>query len=143
MSRIFTSENIEDLEKVAGEIIDSLGETRVVCIIGEMGAGKTTLVKKMIQFLGAHDLGNSPTFSIINTYESANNGKIFHLDLYRLESIDEAFDIGIEDVLYYNSWCFIEWPELVSSLLPEKYANLTINVESEEKRVFSLQLIDK
>lgn len=139
MKTIFESHSIGDLGAIAQKTIDFLETPKVVCLYGNMGAGKTTFVKELLKVLEAKDHGNSPTFSLINTYESSNHGKIFHLDLYRLNSTEEALDIGVEDVLYDQYWCFIEWPEQITSLLPQNYANIKIDVDEEGTRIFSVE----
>jgi len=140
MKKIFEAENLEELADIAKRLVSELGDTRVVCLTGTMGAGKTTLVKAILAELGAEDEGNSPTFSLINVYNSMPNGEIYHLDLYRLKSTNEVLDIGIEDVLYDGNWCFIEWPEHTRSLLPENYGDIDIQVDENGIRRFTLSI---
>lgn len=127
---------IDDLSDVAKQIIE-FSDTKVFAFYGEMGAGKTTLIKRIVQELGAEDAGCSPTFSIVNEYQSSSEGSIFHFDFYRLESEEEAFDIGYEDYIYSGSYCFIEWPEKIANLLPESYVRVNIQ-DQESKRVITL-----
>jgi tRNA threonylcarbamoyladenosine biosynthesis protein TsaE len=140
MIKHFEAKNLDELESISQEIITALGNSRVVLLNGGMGAGKTTLVKAMLTSLGADDNGSSPTFSLINQYSSVNHGTIFHLDLYRLNSMEEALDIGIEDVLYDGNWCFIEWPENIISLLPENYGQIDIQVDENGLRQIRLNV---
>jgi tRNA threonylcarbamoyladenosine biosynthesis protein TsaE len=134
MTITFSDVRLDVLPQVAAEIIESLQNPRVVCLHGTMGAGKTTLVKALISELGAADVGSSPTFALINNYGSETHGTIYHLDLYRLINASEALDIGIEDIIYENVWCFIEWPEMVEHLLPENAAQIKIEVHDDGLR---------
>ena len=104
---------------------------------GEMGAGKTTLVKAICQELGVKDDIQSPTFSIVNEYLSSQNETIYHFDCYRLKSEIEAFDIGIEDYLYSGSRCLIEWPDKIESLLPDIVITIKIEILSTTERRIS------
>lgn len=139
MNKQFTISSIDELPVVAKEIISLLGQPRVICLKGKMGAGKTTLVKALINKLGAKDAGSSPTFALINAYESSQNGTIYHLDLYRLNHVSEALDIGIEDLIYGDNWCFIEWPDKVEHLLDERTVFVEIDVDENESRHISIK----
>lgn len=108
--------SLNQLDEVAKTLLNKSKE-RTILFYGEMGVGKTTLIKAMLKGLGVEDKGASPTFSIINEYKLGKE-RVFHFDFYRIENEEEAFDLGLEEYLYSNSWCFIEWPEKVSSLLP-------------------------
>ncbi len=110
---------------------------KVWLFVGELGAGKTTFIKELCQYLGVTDEVSSPTFSIINEY-LATNLSIFHFDFYRINKIEEAIDIGTVDYLHSGNYCFIEWPQLVESILPNEL--LLVNIESTEgeNRVFKL-----
>lgn len=134
MTTTFSDVRLDALPQVAAEIIESLKNPRVVCLHGKMGAGKTTLVKALVAELGAADAGSSPTFALINNYASETHGTIYHLDLYRLNHAAEALDIGIEDIIYENVWCFIEWSEKVEHLLPENAAQIKIEVRDDGLR---------
>jgi tRNA threonylcarbamoyladenosine biosynthesis protein TsaE len=139
MNTQFTISSIDELPFVAKEIISLLAQPCVVCLKGKMGAGKTTLVKALINELGATDAGSSPTFALINVYESTTNGTIYHLDLYRLNHVSEALDIGIEDLIYGDNWCFIEWPDKVEQLLDERTTFVEIEVDENEFRHISIK----
>ncbi len=111
--------SITELSKIAADIIEK-SEHKTIVFYGEMGVGKTTLIKELCKLLGTNDLVNSPTFSIVNEYKTNENQTIYHFDFYRLSGEQEAYDIGFEDYLYSNNWCFIEWPSMIQNLLPLK-----------------------
>ena len=119
---------LDDIAGVAERIIDIAGDVKVWLFTGDMGTGKTTLIKVICQTLGATGDLSSPTYSLANEYPIPG-GKIFHLDLYRLRSIEEVIDIGIEDYLLGGSYCFVEWPQLITPLL-KKGEYMTINIAS-------------
>ncbi len=112
-------------------MLDENPSGRVFAFYGQMGAGKTTFIKAICSELGVSDIVQSPTFSIINEYKTKAGESVFHFDFYRIRSIIEVFDIGYEDYLYSGNYCFIEWPELVESLLPENTVRIYISGLSE------------
>lgn len=120
----FLVDHLSQLEQVAESLIKYAGERKKITLSGEIGAGKTTFVKAFCQYLGVKDKVSSPTFSLINTYAFNKDGQtqetlIHHMDLYRLKTPEEALDIGIDDYLYNEDYCLIEWPGLIQYLLPE------------------------
>ncbi|MFT4664546.1 MAG: tRNA threonylcarbamoyladenosine biosynthesis protein TsaE [Polaribacter sp.] len=134
-----TIKDLEELDQVAAQLFDFAGESTCFLLYGEIGAGKTTLVKKICSILGVKEAANSPTFSLVNEYTYKANGKrklIYHIDLYRLDSLDEAIDIGIEDYLYANAYCFVEWPELVEPIVPEDCVKIKIELSDDSTRKF-------
>jgi tRNA threonylcarbamoyladenosine biosynthesis protein TsaE len=122
----------DELNRVAHQLIDRYSGFRIFAFYGEMGAGKTTLIKSLCQKLGVTDVVTSPTFSIINVYESVNFGPLYHFDFYRLKSQEEVFDIGYEDYLFSGQYCFLEWPEKVKNLLPRNLIEVTIAVDEQD-----------
>jgi len=100
---------------------------KILLFIGNMGVGKTTLIKSLSRILGVKGNTSSPTFSLVNEYQINDNQLVYHFDCYRLKTEVEALDMGIDDYLYSGNWCFIEWPEKIESLIPEKCS--TINIE--------------
>lgn len=130
----FEIQNIDDWDKVVETILPEL--TKPILILkGNLGAGKTTFTQYLMKALGSSDEINSPTYSIVNEYNSAK-GKIFHFDLYRLKNIEEAYDFGIEEYLDNAFLCIIEWPEIYESeLLPEEYHEMSIENTGEYRKI--------
>lgn len=129
--------NINELELVATRLLEQIN-SRTIAFHGNMGVGKTTLIKAMVKALGSNDDVTSPTFSIVNEYESLN-GSIFHFDMYRIEDEAEALNFGFEDYLNLdNTWLFIEWPENISSLLPNDICEISIGLKDKTSRTLKL-----
>ncbi|QTV05637.1 tRNA (adenosine(37)-N6)-threonylcarbamoyltransferase complex ATPase subunit type 1 TsaE [Faecalibacter bovis] len=120
----YTINGLEEISAVAQQIINQL-QYKLICFEGEMGAGKTTFIKEFVHLLGTNDEISSPTFSIVNEYDT-NNGKVYHFDFYRLNDEEEALDFGIEDYFYSNAYCLMEWPSRVENLIPEEHHVITI-----------------
>lgn len=127
---------LDEIESVIPSIFAALANHKTILFQGEMGAGKTTLIKSLCESLGVEDEVSSPTYALVNEYESPS-GIIYHFDLFRLKSIEEALDLGIEDYLNSGSLCLIEWPELILSLL-DHGVKIEIEKISEESRKFSI-----
>lgn len=122
----FEVQSVIELKDVAKAIIHAYPMQRIFILRGEMGAGKTTLVSKFFEILECEGHASSPTFSIVNEYYSPLHKKIYHFDCYRLKHENEAFDIGIEDYLDSNFYCFIEWPEKIANLIPANHVCIEI-----------------
>jgi len=137
--KIIATEN--ELEKVSSILVDLATEYPVVAFRGDLGAGKTTLIKNMCNLLGVKEAVNSPTFSIVNEYKLVENKSVFHFDFYRLESEEEAYDIGVEDYFYEGNLCLIEWPSKIESLLPEKRIEVYIEIAN-KGREFTINQIN-
>ena len=135
MKKEFT---LEHADSVALELIQSVNG-KVLCFYGEMGTGKTTLIKKLVEALGGIDAANSPTFGLVNEYYDKKNELLgFHFDFYRIENESEVYDLGFEDYLASQAWLFIEWPEKVSSVLPENTENIHLRFIDENTRSIEL-----
>lgn len=132
---------LAELPEVAKTLIAQSGTHKVWCFYGEMGAGKTTLIKEICQQLGVIDVMSSPSFSIVNEYMDDMGDSIYHFDFYRLKQESEALDIGIEDYFYSDSYCFIEWPEKIPNLIPEAHLKISINLVGENTRSINLDHI--
>ncbi len=131
---ILTTDN---LEKTAKEFLARDKGCHKFAFYGEMGAGKTTFITALCNELKALDLVSSPTFSIVNEYERENGGLIYHFDFYRIESAEELYDIGFEEYLSENNYCFVEWPEKADELLPSDFARVRINILPDGNREVS------
>lgn len=132
-------EAIQELPQVARQILEYAAGRKVWLFYGNMGAGKTTLIKQICQSIGVEDNASSPTFSIVNEYNSPE-GPVFHFDFYRIKSEHEALDLGYEEYFYSGNYCFVEWPELIPSLLPEEVLSINITVSPTGTRMINLQL---
>lgn len=119
-------ETLETLENASAEIIKYFGNEKIIIFNGLMGAGKTTLIKAICKTMGVEENVNSPTFSIVNEYRTINGEVIYHFDCYRINTVDEAREIGIEEYLYSKNYCFIEWAENISPLLPDQVLKIDI-----------------
>lgn len=118
--------NISEINNVAKQFITQIGNEKVFAFYGAMGAGKTTFIKAVCEELGVQETITSPTFAIINEYKDGEGNSVYHFDFYRINKLEEAFDFGYEDYFYSGNLCFIEWPEIVESLLPENTVKVYI-----------------
>jgi len=125
--------SLDEIDAVAKKIL-SEHPKKVVLFNGLMGVGKTTLIKSLAQNLGVNEATSSPTFSLVNEYQTTDNQYVYHFDVYRLKNELEALDMGIDDYLYSDHWCFIEWPEKIPNLIPEAHSVITINLLRDGKR---------
>lgn len=128
---------IDNLPAVAADVLRVIGSKGVVALAGSMGAGKTTFVHALCDVMGVRSIVGSPTFSIINEYDSPN-GPVYHIDCYRLRDEQEAIDAGVEDCLFSGEWCFVEWPEKIPHLFPAKTTRISLVEGDDQKRVLTL-----
>ena len=131
-------ENLQNYPAAAKEFIDAMEGRRIFAFYGSMGTGKTTLIKSICEAMGVEDAINSPTFAIVNEYEDREGETIYHFDFYRIQSIAEVYNMGYEEYLYSDAYCFIEWPELIEELLPEETTKVYINEESDGTRTVTI-----
>jgi tRNA threonylcarbamoyladenosine biosynthesis protein TsaE len=140
---VFEKVSLEKLAGVADELLSLAGPCKVWVFQGEMGAGKTTLIKEIGKKLHVVDTMSSPTFAIINEYYTEEKLQVFHFDFYRIKSEREAIEMGAEDYFYSNSYCFIEWPERIPTLLPDTYAIIKIEATDTHQRKLSFSIHDR
>jgi tRNA threonylcarbamoyladenosine biosynthesis protein TsaE len=129
--------SLDQIQEVAEEII-AQNPKKIILFNGEMGVGKTTLIKQLCKALGVKDATSSPTFSLVNEYYTSDNKIIYHFDFYRLNKETEALDMGVDDYLYSGNWCFIEWSEKIANLIPEEHSAITIELQADGKRNLEL-----
>jgi tRNA threonylcarbamoyladenosine biosynthesis protein TsaE len=127
---------LEELPNAVDTVLKQLN-SKVVCFYGDMGAGKTTFIKAMVKALGSDDVVSSPTFSLVNPYVIEKD-TIYHFDLYRVQDVEELYQIGIEDYLEKDAWILIEWPQIISDLLPETYSSLYFSNVNNDVRSLKL-----
>ncbi|HKK37844.1 MAG TPA: tRNA (adenosine(37)-N6)-threonylcarbamoyltransferase complex ATPase subunit type 1 TsaE [Cryomorphaceae bacterium] len=131
----FIAHSLKDLPSIADQLLTEAGEHRLYAFYGKMGAGKTTLINSILEVLGVEEGGSSPTFSLVNEYEGRLGEPIYHFDFYRVENLEEVYDIGYEDYFFSTNYCFIEWPERVEELLPEDVVKIKIRVEGDHREI--------
>ena len=128
---------LSDLPAVAEQILEKAA-SKILLFYGEMGSGKTTLIKELAKQLGVEDVTSSPTFSLVNEYHSRNGEILYHFDFYRIEDEEEAYDMGIEEYLDSKAWCFIEWPENVENLLPLESVVIKLTINPDNTRTIQI-----
>lgn len=131
-------QSLDTIHETAKRFIEQIGERKVFAFNGNMGAGKTTFIKAICDVFGVRETVNSPTFSIVNEYETADGQIIYHFDCYRINKIQEALDLGAEEYLYSGNLCFIEWAENIAPLLPDSLVNVDIEEVESGKRKISI-----
>ncbi|MFG6340565.1 MAG: tRNA (adenosine(37)-N6)-threonylcarbamoyltransferase complex ATPase subunit type 1 TsaE [Alistipes sp.] len=139
MTRTIHITSEEELPQVAEAILAAMNNRTVVVFRGEMGAGKTTLIREIVAALGSTDTVTSPTFAIVNQYRGTNDRPIYHFDFYRIEDVREAYDFGYEEYFYSGELCLVEWPEKIESLLPEEIVTVHIALNDETTRTFEIE----
>ena len=130
--------SLDELKDVAEAVVESLEGRNVVALFGAMGAGKTTLISAIMEHLGSTNNVTSPTFALVNQYNTTANEPVYHFDFYRINRIEEAFDMGYEEYFYSGDLCLVEWPELVEQLLPDDAMVVKIDILSPTERKFTI-----
>jgi tRNA threonylcarbamoyladenosine biosynthesis protein TsaE len=128
---------LDELTAIAKEVVKS-AKNKVLLFYGEMGVGKTTLIKEIVKQLESSDTVSSPTFSLVNEYHTVNGEKVYHFDFYRINNEYEALDIGVEEYFYSDCWCLIEWPEKVKNLVPLNSVMIKITANKDQLRTIEL-----
>lgn len=139
MPIILKIENLRKIDVVAKSFVEKMGDKKVFAFNGKMGVGKTTFINAVCKMMGVTQIVNSPTFSIVNEYETASGNIIYHFDCYRIQKIQEALDLGAEEYLYSGNYCFIEWSENIAPILPDYLVNVNITELEDGSR--SIQII--
>jgi tRNA threonylcarbamoyladenosine biosynthesis protein TsaE len=127
--------DLRDIRSAARRFLYEMGDDKVFAFYGSMGAGKTTFIKALCEEMGVTETVASPTFAIINEYRDREGKTIYHFDFYRIHNLEEVFDFGYEDYFYSGNLCFIEWPGLVESILPENTVRITIREGENGSRI--------
>ena len=135
MSKTLFAENLEQINTIAKQILEYTSLQKKFAFYGEMGVGKTTLIKALSLQLGVVDVVSSPTFSIVNEYHIDKGLKIYHFDFYRIEDEDEAYDMGYEEYFFSEAYCFIEWPEKITNLIEEDIVEIKMFLEGTKRRI--------
>jgi tRNA threonylcarbamoyladenosine biosynthesis protein TsaE len=130
-----TIKDKKHLPDAADKFLKHFTGKRIFAFFGSMGAGKTTIIKAICKALGAIDIVSSPTFTLVNEYKTASGETIYHIDFYRIKKQEEVFDFGIEEYLSGDSYCFMEWPEIIEEILPPETINIKISVGENEERI--------
>jgi len=130
--------SLDDIPFAAKELLETIGNRKVVAFYAEMGSGKTTLISAVLRAMGIESPEGSPTYSLVNTYDSPYFGEVMHFDVYRLNSVEEAMDAGVEEMLYSGAYCFVEWAEIIESLLPEDAVKVTITLNPAGERIIHI-----
>ncbi len=131
--------DLNSIQAVASQFLTDYGHRKIFAFEAEMGTGKTTFILGLLRAMGIENPEGSPTYSLVNTYESPMYGKVYHFDLYRIEDEEEAYDIGIEEMLYENTaYCFIEWPDRIKNLLPLNTVTVQMTVDENGKRIIDV-----
>ena len=133
-----TITNIDNINITVKKFISAIGENKVIAFYGKMGAGKTTLVSRIAALLGAEDAVTSPTFALVNQYEGTEQ-RIYHFDFYRIDNIEEVFDLGYEEYFYSGDLCLVEWPEKIEPLIPDDAMVVRITAGDGEERIFEIE----
>ena len=128
----------ETIRESAKAFVEAMGDSTIFAFYGSMGAGKTTFIKAICEEMGVEDVITSPTFAIVNEYQTRQGMPVFHFDFYRIRKIEEVYDMGFEDYCYSGALCFIEWPELCEEVLPDDTVKVSTNEEPDGSRTITL-----
>lgn len=132
--------SLDELSLAASILMNEFGDGNVFAFNGKMGSGKTTFIKAICRHLGVTETVSSPTFALVNEYSDIKGEPVYHFDFYRIKKLSEVFDIGYEEYFYSPYKCFIEWPELIVELLPQKYVYVLIEENEDSSRTISFSL---
>jgi len=133
--------SIEELPKAAEEFLNAFRSERVFAFYGKMGAGKTTFIKALCRVMGSNDNITSPTFALVNEYDTKLPEKVYHFDFYRIKDLTEAMDLGFDDYIDSGNYCFMEWPEKIEQLLPDRFVEVQIEETSPSSRKLKANIV--
>ncbi len=140
--KVFEINGVDGLSEVSDFLIGIRDEADVIAFYGPMGAGKTTLIKNLCHKMGVTDEVNSPTFAIINEYVTDSGEPVYHFDFYRIRKLEEVYDIGYENYFYSGHLCLLEWPQLIDSIMPERYVRVDIAPgRDDDSRIITCSLV--
>lgn len=142
MKNKYIIHSLEEIDLVAAQLLEDHPNYKTLAFRGQMGVGKTTFIKSLCQQLGVIDTVNSPSFAIVNEYNSPKGDTIYHFDFYRIKQAEEAFDMGYEDYLYSGAYCFLEWPDKIEELLPQHRLELIFEENEDNSRTISVVEFD-
>jgi tRNA threonylcarbamoyladenosine biosynthesis protein TsaE len=131
---------LHDLSSASQTFLEHFGHNKIFAFHAEMGTGKTTFINSLLNAMGIEETEGSPTYSLVNVYQSPMFGKVYHMDVYRLKSEEEAMDFGVEEMLYGGGICFIEWPEKIEGLLPENTVHIYMDKMADGSRKIKIDL---
>ena len=131
MSKIFYANKAQELDEIAKAIVEVFENEKKIVFFGEMGVGKTTLIKSICKVLNVQDIVTSPTFSVVNEYQNKDGNSLYHFDFYRIKNQEELFDLGLEEYIYSDNYCFIEWPEKAEGLLSDNFIQVKMTKNKE------------
>jgi tRNA threonylcarbamoyladenosine biosynthesis protein TsaE len=134
----FIIKSKKQLPVAARKILEHTSGHKLLAFYGSLGAGKTTIIKAVCRILGAEDIVSSPSFTLVNEYETKKGEILYHIDFYRIRKKEEVFDFGIEEYFASGSYCFMEWPELIGDILPPESVKIRITVDSKEQRIVEI-----
>ena len=137
MSKIFYAKKVQELNEIAKAIVEVFENEKKFVFFGEMGVGKTTLIKYICKILNVQDVVTSPTFSVVNQYRNKDGNTLYHFDFYRIENQEELFDLGLEEYIYSDNYCFIEWPEKAEGLLSDNFVQVQM-IKNKEYRIIKV-----
>ena len=131
MNKIFYANKAQELDEIAKAIVEVFENEKKIVFFGEMGVGKTTLIKSICKVLNVQDVVTSPTFSVVNEYQNKDGNSLYHFDFYRIKNQEELFDLGLEEYIYSDNYCFIEWPEKAEGLLSDNFVQVQMTKKKE------------
>ena len=131
--------DLASIDDAARELLNAIPDRRIFAFYGEMGAGKTTFIKALCRVLKVSDLTSSPSFGLIHEYRADGGDSVYHFDFYRIEKVEEVFDIGYEEYIYSGYYCFIEWPEKIMSVLPPETVKISMHVADNDGRTMEVE----